>query len=460
MSTSARPPSDIRRGLIASTWEGAFAQAFLTWTSGVFLVEFARRMGANDVLLGWLAALPFLAQTIQIATAWVYERAGHGRRDITAWTLVLSRLLWLLPAALAIGWLPAKSGLGTYLGVVGVSALLATAGTHGWQAWMADLVPSPVRGRYFGFRSGVTAAVAVAAGTLGGRILDGLEDVRSGAGFAAIYAAAAVAGAFAWFAMARQHHPRPAPRTADASFSVLWREVWSRPDARRIFAFFAIWNLGLGLAAPFWADYMRRDLGMPTWQIGLQNTIGAVVGVFLARPWGRLVDRIGARTVLLVNAIAIACIPFLWLTTGPGTIWPVWVDALAVGIFWTGFNLTALNVPLGEASGRGGALFLGIFGAVTGLAMGLASIAGGYFAHAIGRGPHEVLGLSLSVHQVMFALSGGLRALSIPLAMRLPNAKGQRLIFLFQEVGTAVRNRLSLGRQVVTAPWRRRDGGS
>lgn len=458
MASRERPPSDIRRGLVASTWEGAFAQAFITWTSGVFLVEFARRLGADDVMLGWLAALPFLAQTVQIATAWVYERADHGRRDITAWTLLLSRLLWVVPAALALHWLPEGAGLGAYLGVVGVSAMLATAGAHGWQSWMADLVPPAVRGRYFGFRSGVAAGVAVAAGTIGGRALDALDAVRDGAGFAAIYLAAAVAGALAWFAMARQYHPRPAPRAADAGFAALWREVWSRPDARRIFAFFAAWNVGLGIAMPFWADYMKRELGMPAWQIGLQNTLGAVVGVFLARPWGRLVDRIGARTVLLLNAIAIAMIPFLWLAAGPGTLWPVWLDAFVVGVFWTGFNLTALNVPLSAAAGRGGALFLGIFGALTGLAMGAASITGGYLATAIGRGPHVVLGLTLSVHQVMFLISGGLRALAIPLAVRLPNARGQRLVFLFQVMGYAVRHRLNLGRQVLTAPWRRRDG--
>ena len=89
--------------------------------------------------------------------------------------------------------------------------------------------------------------------------------------------------------------------------------------------------------------------------------------------------------------------------------------------------------------------------------MGTASILGGYLAAAFGRGPHVVLGLTLSVHQVMFLISGGLRALAIPLAVRLPNARGQRLVFLFQVMGYAVRHRLNLGRQVLTAPWRRRD---
>ena len=43
-----------------------------------------------------------------------------------------------------------------------------------------------------------------------------------------------------------------------------------------------------------------------------------------------------------------------------------------------------------------------------------------------------------------------------PLALRLPNATGKRMIFLFQVMGYAVRQRLNLSRQMLTAPWRRR----
>src|SRR5438132_7121121 len=99
----ARPPSPVRSGLVASTWEGAFAQAFVTWTSGVFIVDFARKLGAGDAGLGLLAALPFFAQTLQLATAWMFEKSLDGRRSFTSRTLVVARLLWVVPAALALG---------------------------------------------------------------------------------------------------------------------------------------------------------------------------------------------------------------------------------------------------------------------------------------------------------------------------------------------------------------------
>ena len=114
-----------------------------------------------------------------------------------------------VPAALALDWLPERGrsrrvprrrrGLG--------------AARDGGRPRVAVVDGRPrapaVRGRYFGFRSGVARGRRRRRGHVGGRALDALDAVRDGAGFAAIYLAAAVAGALAWFAMARQYHPRP-----------------------------------------------------------------------------------------------------------------------------------------------------------------------------------------------------------------------------------------------------------
>jgi hypothetical protein len=450
-----RPTSDVRRGLIASTWEGAFAQAFVTLTSGIFLVKFTGRLGGGDVVLGLVAAIPFLAFSVQFATAWVFERAGEERRAITAWTLLASRLVWVVPAAVALRWTPRDADLVLYFAVVGGSAVLATIGAHGWYGWMKDLVPRPVRGRYFGRRAAVAAVVAIVVGYAGGRALDALEEVRSGLGFACVYGVAALSGWFAYLAMRRQHHPTPR-RGPDIPLRTLWRDVWARPEHRRIFGAFAAWNAAIGIAVPFWAKYMERDLGMSTADIVAQGTVGSLVGVALLPAWGRVIDRVGARPVLLANALCIAAIPFLWLFAGPGDLVPVWIDAFAVGVFWTGFNLTALNVPIAAAPKRGGFVFLGVFGALNGLAMGVSCIAGGVLAQALGPGPVEFAGLTLATYQWVFLASGVLRFAVLPLAWRLPDPKARSVVFLVSLMGTAVRQRLNTGWMLVSAPWRRK----
>lgn len=452
------PPSSaspIRRGLVASTIEGSFAQAFISWTSGVFVVKYATKLGVDDVMLAVITAIPVLAAGIQIGTAWIYERAGERRGVITTWTLLLARVLWFLPAALAIGGLGDGHDVAIFVAVVTASSLLSTAGVHGWQSWMSDLVPGAVRGRYFGLRGAVCAFVALVVAWGGGRALDVLEARRSGLGYAVIYGAAAVAGIGAYLAMRVQHHPSPRSEGRHVPFGVLWREIWARPEFRRVFAFFTAWNLGLGIAMPFWAKYMDTGLGLASDAIAIQSALGAVVGIALSRMWGRLIDKAGSRPVLLVNAICAACIPFLWLLASPTSLWPVWVDCIVVGVFWTGFNLTALSVPLSLAPARGGAIFLGVLAALQGVAMGVAALAGGFVSRAIGPGPHAVLGMSLHGYQVMFLASGVLRLAAVPLAFRLPEPGARSLVHLVNLFGYAVRQRLNLGWMVVSAPWRR-----
>jgi len=431
---SHRLPSPIRRGLVASTWEGSFATVFLTLTTGIFLVGYPIQLGASDRWIGTLAALPFLAQTVQIATAWVYERAGKQRRSITAWTLVASRLLWLVPAGVALLHPATHPALTIHLTVTAASAMLATAGGHGWQSWMVDLVPSSVRGRYFGFRAAVCAVVGVAAAWGGGRVLRGLEGARDGFGWAAVYGMAALAGVGAWVAMKAQHHPAPKGHGLGVPFATLWREVWSEPGHRRVFTFFTLWNVGIGIAAPFWVKFMSVRLGLAEEIVAVQGAMGALLGVAVSRAWGAAIDRVGLKPVVILTSIATSFIPFFWLAIRPETTWLVWIDAVLVGLFWSGFNLAALTLPLAMAPARGGALFLGIFAALTGLALGASCIAGGFLAQALPDGPHVVLGVSLAREQVVFLVSGILRFASVPWAFRLPDARSKGLRALMTEI--------------------------
>jgi hypothetical protein len=387
----------------------------------------------------------------------MFERFAGSRRAVTAWALLLARLVWLVPAALAAGLLPRERALPVLFASVLVSALLATTGAHGWISWMGDLVPPAVRGRYFGFRNAVMAALALATALGGAVAYDALEARSHGLGQAAVYVAAAFAGVLAFVAILRQHHPppRPAPAAPRARYARLLRDAWRRPGAGRIFGFFVAWNVAIGVAAPFWVKYMDVTLRMSAAEIAAQGTIGPVVAVFVSRAWGRLVDRIGVRAVLILNALCVATIPFYWMFARPGFLVPVWVDAVAVGVFWSGFNLAAFQVPLAASSYRGGTVFLGLFSAVTGVALGLAALGAGVVARAIGPGPHDVLGAPLTNLQVMFLASGVLRLGSCALALGLPDPRAKGVVFLVQFMSLAVRQRLNAGRQLLFAPWKR-----
>ncbi len=190
--------------------------------------------------------------------------------------------------------------------------------------------------------------------------------------------------------------------------------------------------------------YLSVRLGLRQEVIAVQAAMGGLIGVAVSRAWGLAIDRVGLRPVIVLNGIATSLIPFYWLVIRPETTWLIWGDAVLVGLFWSGFNLAALTMPLATAPARGGALFLGTFAALTGLALGISSIAGGFVVGALDDGPHVLLGLALTREQVVFVISGVLRLAALPWAFRLPDTRSRGLWALVTAIGGGARKALGL----------------
>jgi hypothetical protein len=72
-----------------------------TLTSGAFLAAFALQLGAPNLMIGLLAAIPPIAQLIQIPGILLVERIRK-RRAIAIITASLSRVFLLLIAAIPL----------------------------------------------------------------------------------------------------------------------------------------------------------------------------------------------------------------------------------------------------------------------------------------------------------------------------------------------------------------------
>jgi len=86
---------EIQSGLRNVIKDGLTSQTMGTLTGGVFLVAFALKLGASNTTIGLLAAIPPLAQLIQIPSIYLVEKY-RVRRAITmyaAGSSVLSTLI-------------------------------------------------------------------------------------------------------------------------------------------------------------------------------------------------------------------------------------------------------------------------------------------------------------------------------------------------------------------------------
>jgi hypothetical protein len=79
-----------------SFYDGIFAHMFATLTGGVFLTGFALHLGMSEMLIGFLAAMPFLGALCQLPAAHHLTRGG-GKKRLCLRAARGARLAWLLP---------------------------------------------------------------------------------------------------------------------------------------------------------------------------------------------------------------------------------------------------------------------------------------------------------------------------------------------------------------------------
>lgn len=427
----------LRRSLRASTAEGMFAEVVTACAGGAVLTGWALHLEAGPLTIALLGSLPFLSQWAQLPAAWL--TATRGCRTVAIWSVGLSRQALLPLASLPFLPLAIEHKRLLLIAVATVSAVLGVVGNNAWVVWMGDLVPRRIRGRYFGRRTALCTLAGAAGMLAAGVLLDtarprGWEPVA----LSTLALLACAAGVVTTVLMIRQHSPASSSIREGLCARVLLTP-FADPAARRLLAYLVGWNAAVGLAAAFFAVHMLQSLRMGFALMALHGTGVALVRVVTAPAWGRAIDRLGGRPVLVACSFGIGAIPLLWVLASPELLWPILVaDALLSGILWGGHGLAAFHLPLAVAPRKGRSWYLAVFAIAGGLAFAAASLSGGLLASLlpdpIWIGTHE-----LGPYQQLFVLSSLARFTAAGLALRLLEPGARPLEELVRSVALPIR---------------------
>ncbi len=85
---------DVQRGQFMLRWEGVLSGAVFSLGSGGFMAAYALALGANNLQVGILAALPFVFQVLQLPSILVIEKFRTRKAiGLPAW--FVAQLMWL-----------------------------------------------------------------------------------------------------------------------------------------------------------------------------------------------------------------------------------------------------------------------------------------------------------------------------------------------------------------------------
>lgn len=418
-------PRRLRASLDASFAEGAAAEVFGACAGGAVLTGWALYLGASPVTIGLLTALPVAAQVLQLPAAWLTQRLGAKRLAVAA--IAISRLVWLPMIAVSFAGLSALGALALFVTVVTIASILAVIGNNAWTAWMGELVPGAIRGRFFSRRL-VYINVAGTAASLGaGLALDALAPRGfKGEALGMLAALACVAGVISVWLLLVQDGPGRDRDAAPPRWADLARSVHD-PGTRPFLGYLLAWHAAVGISAGFFSYHMLANLEMGFVLVAAHGILVAAVRVASAPAWGRLVDAFGARPVLFVCSVGISVVPVIWLFVAPARLWPIAIEAAVAGALWGGHGIATFDLSIGLAPRRGRPFYVAAFATAGGLGFAATSALAALLAYVLAS-PIPLWGSSwLNVH-VLFLLSALGRAGAACLVLRIdePAARSVR----------------------------------
>jgi len=375
---------EVESGLRQVIKDGLTSQAMITLTGGAFLVAFALELGASNFVIGLLAAIPPLAQLIQLPSILLVQKLRN-RRGIVVVSAFLSRIFWLL-IALVPFLFSLRGGLMFFLVAMFFQAAFGAVSNASWNSWMRDLVPDDRLGSFFSKRMRLATGLAIVVSLIGAVYIDFWKEWVAGyelEGYSILFFIGFGVGMLGVYFISTIPEPRMAPM--ETGILRLFLKPFRDPNFRNLIRFLGSWNFAVNLAAPFFTVYMliRLKMGMSS-VIGL-SVLSQVTNFAFLRIWGRLSDRFSNKSVLAVSGpLFMLCILAWTFTTLPGkyalTVPLLIAIHIFTGISTAGVTLASGNIGLKLAPKGQATSYLVANSLVNSLAAGLAPVLGGKFA--------------------------------------------------------------------------------
>jgi len=291
-------PEDLARGERALVKDAAWATTAGALYGGVILVGFALELGASSVIIGLLAAIPFLAQISQLAAIVLIERVRQRRKIVLlAVTVARTLILSLALVAFAEGRLLQLSLLVVVQAAISLSGAIAGCAFNGW---VHEVVPRETLGTLFSRRLFWSTVLSSLGALSAGYLVQAWPVGDRLQAYAIAFVAAGAAGFMSSHYLLRVPEP-PMRRTGPPlPLTELLRAPLVDANFRKVVAFMAAWNLASNVAAPFITVYLVRQIGYELGTVTTTWAVGQIATALTMAWWGRLSDRLSNKAILNV----------------------------------------------------------------------------------------------------------------------------------------------------------------
>lgn len=405
-----RVVSPQRRQLLTATWEGVPAVIYQTVLGGPFLTGYLLYLGAESSEVGFVLAVTTFFNIFQILTAYLIQRLEYRKKAMIVSTF-LNRILWGATGVIPFvfdekWWIP--SFLVLYMGAF----LAGTVSGIIWTSVISDMVPSKVRGRYFGIRNTILNALGALMLFIGGMILD---RHPGGTGFLILFIIGWIAIA-ANLSMFFLYPDPPFERSKETKFWPMVKKPLSDQPFIKSTLFLGGWLFLQTLVVPLYSYAMLDVLHISYSVVSIMTVAQTAVMMMGFYIWGNLNARFSNRRLLFwtLPLIAISCLSWGLLSVLP-VIPVLLLSHMLLGAGVGGFNQLAFNFMIGDTPKGERPMFIAMYSAITGLASFMGPMIGGQVFKMIKDAPvwiqHYGFQLFVGVVMLLTAVTLGRKVL-------------------------------------------------
>lgn len=415
----------VRRGMRLSVIDGIYARIYaaLCMIGSGFVTKFMVLLGASPLQFSLLSALGQVS-TLSEPLGVAFTHRLPRRKWACVWITAAGRVLTMFLGA-ALFFTVKQAGIWFVLALLFIAQSLQAIGGNIWIAWMSDLIPLRIRGRFFSRRNQILLLAGMVVSyvvsiyvdmfeSTGGflrRVLIesvGLEEwfvPQNQATFLAwMFVGATLIGLYGLTILAKQPE-RPLKKVPKGRLRDEYSQPFTDANFRKLLLFGIWWMLATGVGSAFWGPFMLKNLGMGMFKMQIYATLHGVASLFSWLYWGKFIDRFGNKTAMTICIILGGLNPMFWLFVSPANYNILWLEAVISGTMWAGNALVTTNFVLSIAPQGKQQMYSGLYNAIAGVSMMCSTLLSGIFFPA----PLDILGKHLQSEQVIFGIGGLLR---------------------------------------------------
>jgi MFS family permease len=371
--------------------------------TSVYLVAFALVLGASNIMIGLLGALPYLANLItQIPAARLVQILT--RKKIIVTFEFLSKIFWV-PLLLSpfIFTDPIIFIIIFYL----ITKICESFTTPALTTLIADSIPSQTRGEFISQRQKLINLFGMISMILAGLWLQQFPK-ESPLGFAIMFALGALLGIIGAFVYKKVDEPE----YSDHDHHTIKEFFTLNGEMKKFVVFQILFNFSFMIASPFFAVYMLKNLNIGYEFYGIASAATTLSVILTSQYIGKLTDKYGDKPVAIIGHFGVAAVPLLYLAVTTQNIWLLIPVQLISGAMWAATDIATINLLIGLSDSKKRAIQIAEYTFYTSIPLIIAPIVGGWITE------HVTIWM-LSGIPLIFVASAILRLVTASLLFRI-----------------------------------------